>query len=113
MFDRLYVPIAAATVATIAVGWVRLSHPGLKHVAVYGGLIADALSLSVLYMLARGDVYVVGTAALLARPDQQALLGTLNDAIRLAMQVPLIVTAITVAWKYVKHARGAGRTRSA
>jgi len=108
VFDRLYVPIAAATVATIAVGWVRLSHPGRKRVAVYGGLVADALSLTVLYALARGDVFVVPAPGSTAG---QALMGSLNDAIRLAMQVSLVATAAAVAWKYVKHFRRGGPAR--
>lgn len=110
VFDRLYVPIAAATAASLAVGWFRLAHPARRRLLVYSGLVADGLSLTVLYVLAQGDVFVVAPEALAGSPGHQALLHTLNDGIRLAMRVSFVATAAAIAWKYAKHARGAGRT---
>jgi hypothetical protein len=102
---RLYAPIAASALASIALGWFRLSHPRPARVLVHAGLVSDALALSVLFLLTRVDAYVVPSAALVASPAQVALVASLNDAIRLSMQIALIGTALAIAWKYVKHFR--------
>ncbi|HET9314657.1 MAG TPA: hypothetical protein VFQ51_03670, partial [Vicinamibacteria bacterium] len=100
VFQRLYVPIAASAVVSVAVGWLRLSHPGWTRVAVYGGMAADTLALVVLYLLAGSDVFVIPAAG--AEP---ALTSSLNHAIRLAMQVSFLATLAAVVWKYVKYFR--------
>lgn len=100
-FERLYVPIAASAVASLAVGWLQLSHPDWKSTLVYWGMAADALALVTLYLLARVDVFVVPATA----ASDPALLGTLNDAVRVAMQVSLVATGAAIAWKYMRSLR--------
>lgn len=99
--ERLYGPIAAAAVASLAVGWLQLSHPDWKSTLVYWGMAADALALVTLYLLARVDVFVVPAAA----SADPAVFRTLNDAIRVAMQVSLVATGAAIAWKYVRSLR--------
>jgi hypothetical protein len=107
VFERLYMLIGASAVVSLGVGWLHLSHPGWTRVFVYGGMAADALALVVLCLLARADVFVVPAAGAAPGGDP-ALLGSLNNAIRLAMQVSLAPTAAAVAWKYLKHFRRGG-----
>src|SRR5262245_32863405 len=101
VFERMYIPIAASAVASVAVGRLRLSHPDWKQALVYGGMVADALALVVLCLLARGDVFVVPATA----GADPALFRTLNDAIRLALYISLLATGASITWKYARSLR--------
>jgi hypothetical protein len=100
-FERLYVPIAASAVASVAAGWLQLAHRGHTRVVVHAGLVADALVLVIFYLMARESVFVVP----LTPAADPALFRTLNDAIRLTLQVGFVAAGAGIAWKYLKHFR--------
>jgi hypothetical protein len=102
VFQRLYVPIAASAVASVAGGWLQLAHRRHTRLVVYVGIVADVLVLTIFYLMARERVFVV-PASPAADPG---LVFTVNAAVRLTMQVGFVAAGAGIAWKYVKHFRG-------
>ena len=62
----------------------------------------DVLGLAVLYLLFRGDVYVVAGEAMAAVPNGQALLDAINGGVRIALALSLVTGAAALAWKWIR-----------
>ncbi len=102
-FHRLYIPMAVAGAAGIALGWLRLSRPQLLRPLWLAGLTVDALGLVVLYLLARGgDWFVPGEARV---PGHDALVELANLGAHLGLSIAFVVGGIAFAWKYLTYVR--------
>jgi hypothetical protein len=104
-FERMLLPIALASAASLAVGWIRLSGRGGARFLAVSGLAVDALGLAVLYFVARGGTFVVAREALLARPDHERLLAAINSGVGVSLAITLALGAAALAWNAAKHLR--------
>jgi hypothetical protein len=105
VFRQLYIPMAAAAAVSLAVGWLRLSHPKSARVLAYAGLLADGLGLAVVYLLTRAPVFLVAREALLATPGHQSILDAVNIAVGVGLTLTLVAGGVALAWNGLKLAR--------
>lgn len=102
VFDRWFFAIAAAGLAGVAASWLRFAYPLPTRIARAMGAAVHVLGLAVLYLIFRGDVYVVAGEAMAAIPNGQAILDATNAAVRIALGLSLLTSAVALVWKWLR-----------
>ena len=106
IFHRLYVPIAVAAIASIVLGWLRLSRRHSATLLRTSGLVVDALGLIVLYILARGGAWLVAEPGLAKLAGHEKMIEIANLGTGLGLWITFVVSAVAFTWQYLIRARG-------
>lgn len=104
-FERLYVPMVAAAALGLIHGWIGLTRPHRARLLFWSGLATDAVGLVVLSQLARGGEWFVAAEQMARLPAAERILEAVTLALTLGLNVALVVSIVTLAWKYLSYAR--------
>jgi hypothetical protein len=101
IFYELYVPMVAAAVASLTLGWIRLTRPEFKQLHRLGGMAVDGLGLVIFYVLATAADWFGAGERLSTAPDYAELISTINFGVGIALKIGLVAAAVSFFWKHL------------